>query len=107
MERAANTEIWIAAGGYLLALAAIGGWAWRRTRNERDFFIAGQRGGLWAIGLATMAASFSSFVFLGGPGLMARAQDSEPCSSCCRSVSPPGCCAVWSAGACGSCPARG
>jgi Na+/proline symporter len=73
MERAADTEIWIAAGGYLLALTAIGLWAWRRTRNERDFFIAGQRAGLWAIGLATMAASFSSFVFLGGPGLMVRA----------------------------------
>ena len=70
MERAAGSEVWIAAGAYLLALAAIGVWAWRRTRNERDFFIAGQRGGLWAIGLATMAASFSSFVFLGGPGLM-------------------------------------
>lgn len=55
---------------YLVALAAIGLWAWRRTRDERDFFIAGQRAGLWATGLATMAASFSSFVFLGGPGLM-------------------------------------
>ena len=56
MEHAASTEIWIAAGGYLLALSAIGLWAWRRTRNERDFFIAGQRAGLWTIGLATMAA---------------------------------------------------
>ena len=73
MEHAASTEIWIAAGGYLLALSAIGLWAWRRTRNERDFFIAGQRAGLWTIGLATMAASFSSFVFLGGPGLTVRA----------------------------------
>ena len=73
MERAANTEIWIAMAGYLLALSAIGAWAWRRTRNERDFFIAGQRAGLWAIGLATMASSFSSFVFLGGPGLTTRA----------------------------------
>jgi Na+/proline symporter len=58
---------------YLGVLMAIGVWAWRRTRDERDFFIAGQRAGLWATGLATTAASFSSFVFLGGPGLMSRA----------------------------------
>jgi Na+/proline symporter len=63
----------LAAVAYLAVLMAIGVWAWRRTNNERDFFIAGQRAGLWATGLATTAASFSSFVFLGGPGLMSRA----------------------------------
>ncbi|NIM01258.1 MAG: hypothetical protein GTO30_10405 [Acidobacteria bacterium] len=73
MEDAARVEVWVAAGGYLAALLAIGAWSWVRTKSERDFFIAGQRAGLWATGLATMAASFSSFVFLGGPGLMVRA----------------------------------
>ena len=73
MDASASSTTLFAAGAYLVLLAAIGVWAWRRTRDERDFFIAGQRAGLWATGLATTAASFSSFVFLGGPGLMTRA----------------------------------
>jgi Na+/proline symporter len=44
----------------------------RRTRDTRDFFIAGQRLGLLVTGLATMASAFSGFVFLGGPGLTYR-----------------------------------
>ena len=73
MTASAQSTILTAAAAYLILLTAIGVWAWRRTHNERDFFIAGQRAGLWAMGLATMAASFSSFVFLGGPGLMLQA----------------------------------
>jgi len=57
---------------YLLAMLAIGVWSWRRTRTHRDFFIAGQRVGIWVTGLATMSAAFSGFVFLGGPGLTYR-----------------------------------
>lgn len=51
---------------------AIGVWAARRTRDERDFWIAGQRTGLFVTGIATMSAAFSGFVFLGGPGLTYR-----------------------------------
>ena len=50
----------------------IGVWAFRRTRDARDFFIAGQRIGLTVTALATMSAAFSGFVFLGGPGLTYR-----------------------------------
>lgn len=57
---------------YLALLLLIGGWAARRTRDARDFFVAGQRAGLWLTGMATMSAAFSSFVFLGGPGLTYR-----------------------------------
>jgi SSS family transporter len=57
---------------YLIVVLGIGVWSWRRTRSARDFFIAGQRVGLWVIGLATMSAAFSGFVFLGGPGLTYR-----------------------------------
>jgi Na+/proline symporter len=57
---------------YLLAMLAIGVWSYRRTRTERDFFIAGQKIGIWITGLATMSAAFSGFVFLGGPGLTYR-----------------------------------
>ncbi|HSR51119.1 MAG TPA: sodium/proline symporter [Acidobacteriota bacterium] len=54
---------------YLGVVFAIGVWAARRTRNARDFFIAGQKIGLLVTALATMTASYSGFVFLGGPGL--------------------------------------
>ena len=55
---------------YALLLLALGGWASRRVRSERDFFLAGQKLGLWVAGITTMSAAFSGFVFLGGPGLM-------------------------------------
>lgn len=57
---------------YLGLVAAIGVWASSRTRSPRDYFIAGQRLGPWGLGLATMSASFSGFVFVGGPGLTYR-----------------------------------
>lgn len=57
---------------YFAAVIWIGIWAARRTHSARDFFIAGQRPGLLVTGLATTAAAFSGFVFLGGPGLTYR-----------------------------------
>ena len=57
---------------YLAVVVAIGLWAMRRTRNARDFFIAGQSLGLLVTGMATMSAAFSGFVFIGGPGLTYR-----------------------------------
>jgi Na+/proline symporter len=58
--------------GYVALTFAIGVWALRRTRGPRDYFIAGQRAGVFAIGVATMSAAFSGFLFLGGPGLTYR-----------------------------------
>jgi Na+/proline symporter len=57
---------------YLAVCGALGVWSLRRTRNARDFWIAGQGLGVFVTGLATMAAAFSGFVFLGGPGLTYR-----------------------------------
>jgi len=57
---------------YLAACGALGIWALGRTRNARDFWVAGQGLGVVVTGLATMAAAFSGFVFLGGPGLTYR-----------------------------------
>lgn len=57
---------------YLAVVLAIGLWSRRRTRDARDFFIAGQRLGLVVTAFATMSAAFSGFVFLGGPGLTYR-----------------------------------
>jgi Na+/proline symporter len=53
-------------------VVAVGLWALSRTRTARDFYIAGQRLGLVTTAVATMAAAFSGFVFLGGPGLAYR-----------------------------------
>jgi len=57
---------------YLAVVVGIGIWAARRTRTARDFFLAGQGLGLVVTGVATFSASFSGFVFLGGPGLTYR-----------------------------------
>ncbi len=57
---------------YLALVIAIGVWSLRRTRDARDFFIAGQSIGLLVAGMATMSAAFSGFVFIGGPGLVQR-----------------------------------
>lgn len=58
--------------GYFAVVLAIGLWTLRRTSTARDFFIAGQRLGLWVTALATMSAAMSGFVFVGGPGLTYR-----------------------------------
>nr|MCU0623912.1 hypothetical protein [Gemmatimonadaceae bacterium] len=54
---------------YLALIAAIGTWAARRTRTERDFFVAGSGIGLLALTVASVSTSVSGFVFIGGPGL--------------------------------------
>ncbi len=55
---------------YFAGVAAIGVWATRRTRTARDFFVAGEGIGLWALALSAMAATLSGFAFIGGPGLV-------------------------------------
>lgn len=57
---------------YLAVVLFVGIWSARRTRSAGDFYIAGQRIGLVVTATATMSAAFSSFVFLGGPGLTYR-----------------------------------
>ncbi|MBI4446926.1 MAG: hypothetical protein HY645_13605 [Acidobacteria bacterium] len=54
---------------YLLALVGIGLWSISRTRNDRDFYLAGSRLGLLPVSAATMSSIMSGFVFVGGPGL--------------------------------------
>ncbi len=54
---------------YLAACTAVGLWAIRRSRDGRDFFLAGRGLGLPTAVLATMSSIMSGFVFVGGPGL--------------------------------------
>jgi Na+/proline symporter len=55
---------------YFAVVAVIGAWATRRTRTARDFFVAGEGIGLWALALSAMSATLSGFIFIGGPGLL-------------------------------------
>jgi Na+/proline symporter len=55
---------------YFVVVALIGAWATRRTRTARDFFVAGEGVGLWALALSAMSATHSGFIFIGGPGLL-------------------------------------
>src|SRR3954464_10954261 len=57
---------------YFAACLGLGIWALRRTRSPHDLWVARQGLGVVWTGLATMAAAFSGFVFLGGPGLTYR-----------------------------------
>ncbi len=55
---------------YFVVTAAIGVWAARRTRDAKDFFVAGQGIGVVTMAIAAMAATLSGFTFIGGPGLI-------------------------------------
>ncbi len=66
----AQPAIVAVAVGYFAVVAVIGAWATRRTRTARDFFVAGQGIGLWALALSAMSATLSGFAFIGGPGLV-------------------------------------
>ena len=57
---------------YGVVLLWIAWFSARRVRTQQDFFIAGQRVGLWVLAFSTMSTAFSGFVFLGGPGLTYR-----------------------------------
>jgi Na+/proline symporter len=70
MPPLAQPVIIAVAVAYFAIVAAIGVWATRRTRTASDFFVAGQGIGLWALAIASMAATLSGFAFIGGPGLV-------------------------------------
>ena len=53
---------------YLLAVAAIGLWAWRRTRDLSDYILGGRRLGRWVTALSAGASDMSGWLLLGLPG---------------------------------------
>ncbi|MGH7654982.1 MAG: sodium:solute symporter family transporter [Gemmatimonadaceae bacterium] len=55
---------------YFAVVAVIATWATRKTKTERDFFVAGAGVGVWTMAIAKMASSLSGFSFVGGPGLV-------------------------------------
>ena len=57
---------------YALACMGVGLWALRRTRDTRDFFVAGRDLGVVVSSVAIFSSTLSGFGFVGGPGLVYR-----------------------------------
>lgn len=55
---------------YMVFCVIVGLWAMRRTRDSRDFFIAGRGLGPIVVALAVFSTTLSGFGFVGGPGLV-------------------------------------
>ena len=55
---------------YFLLCVVIGLWALRRTRDARDFFMAGRNLGVLVTSVAVFSSVMSGFGFVGGPGLV-------------------------------------
>lgn len=55
---------------YLALCIAIGVWTVSKSRNSRDFFMAGRNLGAFLTTLAVFASTMSGFSFIGGPGLV-------------------------------------
>jgi len=72
MPRIASPLIIVVALLYFAGVVAISVWSARRTRTTRDFFVAGRGIGLVALTVASVSASVSGFIFIGGPGLLYR-----------------------------------
>ena len=59
---------WIVVGAYV-AVLIVGGWAFSRfrTRDERDYFLAGKSVPAWLAAVSVLSATQSAATFLGGP----------------------------------------
>jgi Na+/proline symporter len=70
LPRVAHPTVIAVGAAYFLVVMGIGAWAARRTRTARDFYLAGNGIGLFALTLTAMTATLSGFTFIGGPGLV-------------------------------------
>ncbi|MDB4565092.1 hypothetical protein N9Z99_01120 [Akkermansiaceae bacterium] len=52
--------------GYMAICIAIGLWAWKRTTNTHDFFMASRNLGVVITGIALFSSIMSGFGFVGG-----------------------------------------
>lgn len=71
---------------YMAICVVIGLWALRRTRNSRDFFMAGRDLGILVTGMAVFSSTLSGFGFVGGPGLVYRMGMSSIWMVVCTSI---------------------
>jgi Na+/proline symporter len=70
LEAHRSTITLICVALYAGACLAVGVWAMRRTRDSRDFFVAGRDLGIVVSGIAIFSSTLSGFGFVGGPGLV-------------------------------------
>jgi len=63
-----STTILVCIGLYMASCVGIGLWAMRRTKNTRDFFMAGRGLGIVVTSVAIFSSTMSGFGFVGGPG---------------------------------------
>jgi solute:Na+ symporter, SSS family len=59
---------WVVLAAYLCAIVAFGVFVGRRTRDVKDFFLAGREMRWWAAGLSVMATQISAITFVGTTG---------------------------------------
>ena len=57
---------------YFVLCIVVGLWAMRKTKNARDFFMAGRDLGIFLTSIAIFSSAMSGFGFVGGPGLVYR-----------------------------------
>lgn len=57
---------------YFVACLGLGVWAFRRTHNARDYFVASRRLSPFVTAVALFSSVMSGFAFVGGPGLVYR-----------------------------------
>ncbi|MEC7566187.1 MAG: hypothetical protein VX738_10930 [Planctomycetota bacterium] len=62
---------------YMVMCIVVGLWAMRRTRNTKDFFMAGRHLGMVVTSVAVFSSTMSGFGFVGGPGLVYQAGTSS------------------------------
>ncbi|MEE8157355.1 MAG: sodium/proline symporter PutP [Gammaproteobacteria bacterium] len=53
---------------YMIAVLAIGVFAWRRTANLKDYILGGRRLGSWVTALSAQASDMSAWLLMGLPG---------------------------------------
>jgi SSS family transporter len=86
MEDYRNLITMICVSAYMAACVAVGLWAMRRTKNSRDFFMAGHSLGAIVAGVAIFSSTLSGFGFIGGPGLVYRMGISSVWMVICASI---------------------
>ncbi len=60
---------WAVIGAYVLTMAAIGLWSYRKVRTTQDFFAAGGKLPWWLSGISHHMSGYSAVVFVGYAGI--------------------------------------
>ena len=86
MESSRPTVILACVAAYMVMCIGVGLWAMRRTKDTRDFFMAGRHLGLLVTAVAIFSSTMSGFGFVGGPGLVYRMGISSIWMVICTSI---------------------